>query len=1302
MNLKVVFIIVLQTFGLVFISYGKENPNNRNTKNQPGGQTSFRSDCVRPTAQYDMNVNNVRARILTGGDLFQTALYITPVPKSGQLPVSAVYTSGLWVSGIDRVENIRLSASTYRTEGYDYFAGPLDINGTIESQTCKNWDQRFSIKGDNIKKQIQNLKEAQQTGQPLDCAKIPDDVKYWPAQGNPYFEGKYGWELPDQPLAAYWDSNADGKYDPCAGDYPMLDDRNCQKGYHEGILIPAEINFIVFNDNGNAQILSGPNKLQMEVQVNAFAYSSNDELNDMTFYQYKLINKSQEELNDSYISWYIDPDLGCYQDDYIGFDPINKMAYAYNQDAIDGINGADCDFTNTYGSDIPLIGFDFISSPLATKVFKRDANGNFVLNNEGNKVLLDPIRYSGMSDTLIELGITSFNYIENGALGNFPPATLDPRRGREDDFYNFMQGLWADGTPMTFGGSAYNPGSTDTIKYAFPGQPNDPNGWSMCTSNLGIGDRRILLSAGPMILQSGSVNQFTSAVFTAFGVKLPCPDITKLRYSNTLAQSLFDNCFEGLVSGPDAPELSADAKDKEIVLNISNLATSNNFQDSYTDQIPTVSSQFDQFYRFEGYKVYQVRTANTSRQLLSDIGSARLVAQSDIQNNITEIFNWKNIVNPDATSPDDYIWTKESKVLASNSGLNKSISFIEDQFATGDKTLINGKNYHFMVVAYAHNNWKDYDPSDNSGQKSPYIESVNNVKVFTFAPKFSFLNEEYQLNVTRISGQGNPKIFLDVAPEMYDKMLGNSFDGKINYLTGYGPLQGRVLDPTKLQNKTYRLEITGNTNPFNCVFDNLTTWKLTDIGENKVILEDIPLFLVKEYFVEELGFAITVNHHREPGTNVYENNGGIGLKVEYADPSGPKWYNAVREGGFIQGQTIRELNYVGDNFSDSNKELSRMGEGFFIPSASVKDGVDPNIPFYLSPFSNNVSNATLLRLGDLNNVDIILTKDKTKWSKCIVVESAKEEYKNIGFPPIDDANEFTLRRTPSIDKDGNKLSNGTFGYSYFPGYAVDIETGRRLNIFFGENSVFSDQNTNLLENNIPLGGDLIFNPSSQINSNSDLNPLKYVAGGQHYIYVTRDRYDGCFSYASYLGQNSTVLDQSKVNSAVTWISFPILAKGEQLLPLNQGLIPNDVIFKIRVDKPYGKTRFFDISNERNCMTEDDFPVYEFGFNTFMSSTKSTTVSNIFLSPNPVLRSQSDITLRLFNLPEQATINIFDTRGNLVKRCEQNESISEFLAGPGVKESRFNIHTNQLSQGLHFVQIIDQESGNIKTLKWMIL
>ena len=108
----------------------------------------------------------------------------------------------------------------------------------------------------------------------------------------------------------------------------------------------------------------------MEFHVNAYAYATTNELNDMTFYQYKTLSKSSEVLHDFYYSFWVDPDLGCYSDDYIGYDPQRNMAYLYNADAIDGDSG-NCSGTNAYGDKIPVIGFDLTQTPLIPKNFKK-------------------------------------------------------------------------------------------------------------------------------------------------------------------------------------------------------------------------------------------------------------------------------------------------------------------------------------------------------------------------------------------------------------------------------------------------------------------------------------------------------------------------------------------------------------------------------------------------------------------------------------------------------------------------------------------------------------------------------------------------------------------------------------------------------------------------------------------------------------------------------------------------------------------------------------------------------------------
>lgn len=1141
-KISCISIILCFTFISIHV-IGSSKPIPKQYKNEHNNHSSMKSDCSRPTATYDMNVNNVRARLHNGGTLFEGGHYITPNKASGTSKVSGIYAAGIWLGGKDRAGNIRLSASDYKQDGSDFFPGPLDYYGVTTKQYCDDWDKIFTVKGKNIEDHISAWNKAKENNVPFDCTKIPDDVKYWPAQGNPYWNEKYQWPLPNQALAGYWDKDDDGKYNPCNGDYPIVLRSGCQVDYYQSPYLPTEINFFIFNDNGGPQTLSGPNKIQMEVQVSAYAYNTKNEVNDMTFYQYKLINKATEDLIDFYFSFWVDPDLGCYKDDYFGYDKTRDVAYIYNQDAVDG-DGSDCNGDNTYSENIPMIGFSFLVKPYGPKAFKRDINGKFIYDQFGQKIMIDPKPNTGQQDTLVEIGISSFTYSENCGLpgSSFPPGTCDPRRGREDGFYNYIRGFWADGTPTTFGGSGYNPGSTDTVKHVFSGLPNNPNEWSMCTANLPYSNRKLYLSTGPLLLQPGATNLMTVNIFSVFDVSLPCPDLTKMRYINGATQQFLENCFNEPQEGPDAPDMSCIEKDEELILILKNKKDwSNNYNESFSEATLYLPPGFDDLYRFEGYKIYQLRDESVRYNQYTDPSFARLIAQTDIKNNVANIYNWFPIENPDTSAfAYPYVWEPKLMISGANVGLKHTFTITEDQFADEEKTLINGEKYYFSAVAYAHNEWRPYNTQDNYGQRTPYIDGRVNIKNYSFVPTESSNQIENQLQVTRISGEGNPNVFLELTPDMYDKMLANNFDGKITYRTGFGPLVGKILDTTKLGDKKYRLEITGNFNYSRalCVYEDDATWTLTNITDNTIILENKPLFYIKEYVVDELGFSITVENRPEPASQASDiNKGGIGAKLDYHNPDGPKWFAAVTEGGKIQDNMYEYINPVGRILQDIDNKLSKLGDGYFIPLMSSKHNA---MPFFLSPSARELASImsgpalNSFRFRDLNNVDIVMTSDKSKWSKCIVVESTSPELAAGGT--IGNRKNFELRSSPSIDKNGNLLNDGTIGFSYFPGYAVDVETGKRLNIFFGESSLYRDTMINIngtqvdmknvLQDGITLGGDMIFNPSSQLAIDdlvikdpltdeiiSIIDPKGIVAGGQHYIYVTRQAYDGCASFA---------------------------------------------------------------------------------------------------------------------------------------------------------------------------------------------
>ena len=541
----VVLFVASTAYGHLPADYKKKKVNNLIQK---------RNDCAPAEQATNLNVNNVRARLRIGGDLWWDGQgqgnYIVPKPAPGFAGVSAIFAGGVWLGGEDPAGNLKAAITQYPSGNVtDFWAGPLDELGETSASVCNDWDRFFEISGDNVRRHISAWDNSD--GE-LNIDDIPDDVKYWPGRGNPFWAQRFDFDLPDQNLGAFWDQPGGkaGVYDPTEGDFPLINIRDCEPATRLAAaeLVPDQMIFWIYNDAGNDHLETGADKIQMEIQVQAFAYATNDEVNDMTFYRYKLINKSIDDIQDCYFAMWTDPDLGCYLDDYIGCDVGRSLAYVYNEDALDGTVGDACPGgVETYGANIPILGIDYFRGPRGPKVFRRDEEGEIVLNGDGDPILDDPVPGTGELDTLVELGMSSFVYTNSGA-NNEPPGTTDPNNGQQA--YNVLRGLWPDGTPVTFGdqiegNSGYNPGSTDTVRYVFPGDPNDDNLWSMCSAQLPFGDRRTIQATGPILLQAGGLPEelIVGAVFVP-DLQYPCPDITRLQFADDIAQSLFDNCFD--------------------------------------------------------------------------------------------------------------------------------------------------------------------------------------------------------------------------------------------------------------------------------------------------------------------------------------------------------------------------------------------------------------------------------------------------------------------------------------------------------------------------------------------------------------------------------------------------------------------------------------------------------------------------------------------------------------------------------------------------------------------------------------
>ena len=159
-----------------------------------------------------------------------------------------------------------------------------------------------------------------------------------------------------------------------------------------------------------------------------------------------------------------------------------------------------------------------------------------------------------------------------------------------------------------------------------------------------------------------------------------------------------------------------------------------------------------------------------------------------------------------------------------------------------------------------------------------------------------------------------------------------------------------------------------------------------------------------------------------------------------------------------------------------------------------------------------------------------------------------------------------MRTGASVGQDGQPDGDGT-GMGWFPGYAINQETGERLNIFFGENSIYHPEQI-LAENFTANGRDMIWNPTSEVAFNAPPAALFFplILGGQHYIYVTKQEYDGCSEIREQLGGSDN--DKRKGFEEVSWVSMALLADGMELNSIADGLIPSELRVEIRVDNPY--------------------------------------------------------------------------------------------------------------------------------------
>lgn len=473
-------------------------------------QKAVMAVCSPATSQVVLDINNVRARILMAGDMWwnlsTNAGYEVPA-GSGK---HSLFTGAIWIGGTDAGGILKTAAMTYRQTGNDFWAGPLSSAATTDAVTCNAWDEHFKI----------NKQAA-------------SDYYFWVAGGsigpNPVSASEMStinnWPVLDpegNPMAPFWDVNGNSVYEPWLGEIPDFDVTNtrpCIARLHGDQCI-----YWVFNDKGNVHTETGGQSIGIEVRAMAFAYSTTDALNDATFYQYKVINRSSFSLFNTYFGQFVDPDLGSAGDDYVGCDVSRSLAFCYNGAATDAV----------YGSTPPAVGIDFLEGPFADVGDGIDNDRDSVIDEAGEKILM-----------------SKFIYYKNNTTvqGNPSGAT---------DFYDYLQGNWKDGSQLTYGGTGYSgatqcdfmfPGNSDPVGWGVGGTPSAPLPQTAWNETAAAGDRRFLQSAGKFTMYPGSINTITTAaVWAKASSGGPSASMAAMLAADDLVQQVFNGCFSTLTS----------------------------------------------------------------------------------------------------------------------------------------------------------------------------------------------------------------------------------------------------------------------------------------------------------------------------------------------------------------------------------------------------------------------------------------------------------------------------------------------------------------------------------------------------------------------------------------------------------------------------------------------------------------------------------------------------------------------------------------------------------------------------------
>jgi hypothetical protein len=447
-----------------------------------GGAWAQVGTCDQGQFATVLNANNVAATLQATGFITGSggaSYYEVPAGMGSQsMGGTQLFVGGI-VNGEVRFAGNR-SQSSFHSE---YWPGPIDDDG-LPPQDCSEYDRIWTVTPADVRA----YEEGGATTQ---------DLADWPTGlGAPTVDAS-GLEvdLALLPLS----ERRDRVIDLAAGERPRI--------------LGSQMSWWVLNDNGNEHRSPASEPLGIEVHVSAFALGNNTALENSTFFQLRIINRSTSTIEQTYIGYHTYARIDFWSPLYLAADTTRDMAIIYSETNDIGADGP-------YWPGPPASGIDFVAGPYL----------------EGGT----PFRMTSL-----------VQYFDSPGLPNDSPRT-------PEDYYNFMQGTWTDGAPIVAGRTGHeSPGDLayEPTTIMYPGDPVTGAFWSeqnvdgQGTANNGS-ERFFVAAGGPFNLPAGESVDLLIAVLYARGTD-NIDSVRKLRRVHDITARLSVDGF--VLSGEQMP-----------------------------------------------------------------------------------------------------------------------------------------------------------------------------------------------------------------------------------------------------------------------------------------------------------------------------------------------------------------------------------------------------------------------------------------------------------------------------------------------------------------------------------------------------------------------------------------------------------------------------------------------------------------------------------------------------------------------------------------------------------------------------